>query len=125
MNSDFFRAEGGVVCGRAGKHDHLQPSNGREVEHALEGMDAIGVGVGEGVIEDDWQAAVVVGGTLLVGGRGTIVGTLLGVLLFTTLTNVFVQNNMSTSAQAVAKGVIIVAAVLLQQQFAAREKAHT
>lgn len=75
--------------------------------------------------ELDAIAAVVVGGTLLVGGRGTIVGTLLGVLLFTTLTNVFVQNNMSTSAQAVAKGVIIVAAVLLQQQFAAREKAHT
>jgi len=75
--------------------------------------------------ELDAIAAVVVGGTLLIGGRGTIVGTLLGVLLFTTLTNVFVQNNMSTSAQAVTKGVIIVVAVLLQQQFAAREKAHT
>lgn len=72
--------------------------------------------------ELDAIAAVVVGGTLLAGGRGTIVGTTLGVLLFTTLTNVFVQNNMSTSAQAVAKGVIIVAAVLLQQRFAAREK---
>ncbi len=72
--------------------------------------------------ELDAIAAVVVGGTLLAGGRGTIVGTTLGVLLFTTLTNVFVQNNMSTSAQAIAKGVIIVAAVLLQQRFAAREK---
>lgn len=72
--------------------------------------------------ELDAIAAVVVGGTLLAGGRGTIVGTTLGVLLFTTLTNVFVQNNMSTSAQAVAKGIIIVAAVLLQQRFAAREK---
>lgn len=70
--------------------------------------------------ELDAIAAVVVGGTLLIGGRGTIGGTVLGVLIFTTLTNVFTINNMSTSAQAVAKGVIIVVAVLLQQRFAAR-----
>ncbi|MFD2840638.1 ABC transporter permease [Populibacterium corticicola] len=75
--------------------------------------------------ELDAIAAVVVGGTLLVGGRGTIVGTLLGVLLFTILTNVFVQNNMSTSAQAVVKGAIIVIAVLLQQRFAQHGKAST
>ena len=70
--------------------------------------------------ELDAIAAVVVGGTLLVGGRGTIVGTVLGVLLFSTLTNVFTQNNLDTSVQAVAKGVIIVLAVLLQQRFAVR-----
>nr|WP_229734679.1 ABC transporter permease [Cellulomonas carbonis] len=72
--------------------------------------------------ELDAIAAVVVGGTLLAGGRGTIVGTVLGVLIFTTLTNVFTQNNLSISAQSVAKGVIIVAAVLLQQRFAARSR---
>ena len=65
-------------------------------------------------------AAVVVGGTLLVGGRGTIMGTVLGVLIFSTLTNVFTQNNVSTSVQAIVKGVIIVAAVMLQQRFANR-----
>ncbi|QGQ19948.1 ABC transporter permease [Cellulomonas sp. JZ18] len=70
-------------------------------------------------------AAVVVGGTLLAGGRGTIVGTVLGVLIFTTLTNVFTQNNLSISAQAIAKGVIIVAAVLLQQRLAERSRART
>jgi ribose transport system permease protein len=70
--------------------------------------------------ELDAIAAVVVGGTLLVGGRGTIVGTVFGVLIFSTLTNVFTQNNLSTSVQAVSKGVIIVIAVLLQQRFAAR-----
>jgi ribose transport system permease protein len=68
--------------------------------------------------ELDAIAAVVVGGTLLVGGRGTITGTVFGVLIFATLTNVFVQNNLSSSVQAVAKGVIIVIAVLLQQRFA-------
>ncbi|MEU1971448.1 ABC transporter permease [Microbacterium sp. NPDC019599] len=68
--------------------------------------------------ELDAIAAVVVGGTLLVGGRGTITGTVFGVLIFATLTNVFVQNNLSSSVQAVVKGIIIVIAVLLQQRFA-------
>ncbi|MCU1586279.1 MAG: sugar transporter permease [Microbacteriaceae bacterium] len=72
--------------------------------------------------ELDAIAAVVVGGTLLVGGRGTITGTVFGVLIFATLTNVFTQNNLSTSVQALAKGVIIVVAVLLQQRFATRDR---
>jgi ribose transport system permease protein len=66
-------------------------------------------------------AAVVIGGTLLIGGRGTIVGTVLGVLLLITLGNVFTLNNLTSSAQAVVQGVIIVAAVLLQTRLAARE----
>ena len=65
-------------------------------------------------------AAVVVGGTLLLGGRGTIVGTVIGVVIFAMLTNVFTINNLSISAQNVAKGAIIVIAVLLQQRFARR-----
>ena len=72
------------------------------------------------LLELDSIAAVVIGGTLLTGGRGTIVGTVLGVLIFTTLSNVFTLNNLDTSDQAVAKGVIIVAAVLLQQFVAKR-----
>ncbi|AEG44926.1 ABC transporter permease [Isoptericola variabilis] len=63
-------------------------------------------------------AVVVIGGTLLIGGRGTIVGSVFGVLILTTLTNVFTINNMSTSAQNVVKGLIIVGAVMLQQRFA-------
>ncbi len=72
-------------------------------------------------LELDAIAAVVIGGTLLSGGRGTVVGTLFGVLIFTTLTNVFTLNNLSTSTQNVAKGVIIVVAVLLQQRIANRK----
>ena len=67
--------------------------------------------------ELDAIAAVVIGGTLLSGGRGTIVGTVFGVLIFMTLTNVFVINNLSISAQAFTKGLIIIAAVLLQKRF--------
>jgi ribose transport system permease protein len=72
------------------------------------------------LLELDAIAAVVIGGTLLTGGRGTIVGTVFGVLIFATLSNVFIQNDLSSSAQAVAKGVIIVVAVLLQQRLANR-----
>ena len=73
-----------------------------------------------GLYELDAIAAVVIGGTLLSGGRGTIVGTVLGVLIFTTLSNVFTLNNLSISAQSVVKGLIIVVAVLLQQRLASR-----
>jgi ribose transport system permease protein len=77
------------------------------------------------LMELDVIAAVVVGGTLLTGGRGTIVGTVLGVLIFATLTNIFTQNNLDTSTQSLAKGAIIVVAVLLQQRFAARGTRRT
>ncbi len=73
------------------------------------------------LLELDAIAAVVVGGTLLAGGRGTRVGTVRGVLSFLTLPHVFLIHNIDSSVQQVAKGAIIVVAVLLQQRFAARE----
>jgi len=72
------------------------------------------------LLELDAIAAVVIGGTLLTGGRGTIVGTVLGVLIFSTITNIFILNNRSFSEQSLFKGAIIVAAVLLQQRLASR-----
>lgn len=72
--------------------------------------------------ELDAIAAVVVGGTLLIGGRGTIVGTVFGVLIFATLTNIFILNNLSTSVQALVTGAILVLAVMLQQRFVSRAK---
>lgn len=84
------------------------------------GRTTVGTSTHGTMYELDAIAAVVVGGTLLIGGRGTIMGTVLGVLLFSTLTNVFTQNNLSTSVQAIVKGVIIVAAVMLQQRLANR-----
>ncbi|MCA1655928.1 MAG: ABC transporter permease [Pseudonocardiaceae bacterium] len=64
--------------------------------------------------ELDAIAAVVIGGTLLSGGRGTLIGTLIGVLIFTVVNSIFTQNNLETDIQNIAKGVIIVVAVLLQ-----------
>jgi len=72
--------------------------------------------------ELDAIAAVVIGGTLLTGGRGSLIGTLIGVLIFTVLGNIFTQNNLDTDIQNIAKGVIIVAAVLLQRTTAARRR---
>jgi len=64
--------------------------------------------------ELDAIAAVVIGGTLLSGGRGTLIGTLIGVLIFTVVNSIFTQNNLQTDIQNIAKGVIIIVAVLLQ-----------
>jgi ribose transport system permease protein len=61
------------------------------------------------------NAAVITGGTALTGGRGTIVGSVLGVLVFTQITNLFIVNNLPIEYQLIAQGVIIVAAVLIQQ----------
>ena len=61
-------------------------------------------------------AAVIIGGTLLTGGRGSLVGSVLGVLVFMTISDIFVLNNLQTEVQNIAKGVIIVVAVLLQRR---------
>ncbi len=96
----------GLCCGIAALMLVARTSTGSSTHGTLYELDAI--------------AAVVIGGTLLSGGRGTIVGTVFGVLIFSTLTNVFTLNNRSISEQALLKGAIIVVAVLLQQRFASR-----
>ena len=50
---------------------------------------------------------------LAVGGFAV---SLLGVLVFTTITNIFILNNLATETQNIAKGVIIIGAVLLQRR---------
>ncbi|MFC0504027.1 ABC transporter permease [Micromonospora costi] len=65
--------------------------------------------------ELDAIAAAIIGGTLLSGGRGTIIGSLLGVIIFSTITNLFAINGLTSEAQNMVKGGIIVAAVLVQQ----------
>ncbi len=96
----------GVCCGIAALMLVARTTTGSSTHGGLYELEAI--------------AAVVIGGTLLSGGRGTIVGTVFGVLIFATLTNVFVLNNRSFSEQSLFKGAIIVAAVLLQQRLASR-----
>ena len=54
---------------------------------------------------------VVVGGTVLSGGRGGVTGTLLGVFLVSLLSNVLNYMNVSAFYQWVAQGLIILLAV--------------
>lgn len=61
----------------------------------------------------DSIAAVVIGGTSLVGGRGGIGGTLAGVLLVTVLLNLVLLLNLNVQWQLVVKGVVIILAVAL------------
>jgi ribose transport system permease protein len=90
----------GLCCGIAAVMLIARTTTGSSTHGNLYELDAI--------------AAVIIGGTLLSGGRGTLIGSFLGVLVFTTITNIFILNNLATEVQNIAKGLIIVAAVLLQ-----------
>jgi simple sugar transport system permease protein len=66
-------------------------------------------------MELDAIAAVVIGGTSLMGGKGSVVGTLVGVLIFGFLGNILQLKNIDSNTQLLLKGLIILAAVLLQE----------
>jgi len=65
--------------------------------------------------ELDIIAAVVIGGASLAGGRGTITGTIIGTLLISFLRNGCTLLGISTNAQLVVIGIIIVLAVSVDQ----------
>jgi ribose/xylose/arabinose/galactoside ABC-type transport system permease subunit len=60
-------------------------------------------------------AAVVVGGTSLVGGRGSILGTFIGAFLIGVLNNVMNLHNIESYAQEIVLGGVILAAVVIDQ----------
>lgn len=87
----------GVICGVAGvliasRLDSAQPALGQGYE-----LDAI--------------AAVVIGGTSLGGGAGTIVGTLIGAFIMSVLTNGLRILSITQEWQTVVTGLIIILAV--------------
>lgn len=88
-----------ILCGRL---NSAQPSMGQSFE-----MDAI--------------AATVVGGTSLAGGSGTILGTFFGALILGVLENGMNMLGIDSYAQYVVKGIVILAAVLLET-FRSRSK---
>ncbi|HKJ56876.1 MAG TPA: ABC transporter permease [Nitriliruptoraceae bacterium] len=96
----WLYALSGFTCGIAAIILAARTTTGSSTHGELYELDAI--------------AAVIIGGTALAGGKGTMIGTLLGVLVFQTMSNIFILNNLETNVQNVAKGVIIVLAVLLQ-----------
>ncbi|WP_235867326.1 ABC transporter permease [Priestia abyssalis] len=71
--------------------------------------------LGEGY-ELDAIAAVVIGGTSLFGGVGSLVGTLMGVLIIGVMNNGLDLLNVSSYYQQILKGAIIVIAVLIDKK---------
>lgn len=65
-------------------------------------------------------AAVVIGGTSLAGGKGSVAGTLIGTLIMGILTNMLRLNNVDSNTEMMLKAVIIIAAVWIQQFDASR-----
>ncbi len=64
--------------------------------------------------------AAVLGGCALTGGRGTIVGAMLGVLILGVLNNGMILTSVPTFYQMVARGVLLIAAVVIAEQQARR-----
>ncbi|MDR1948375.1 MAG: ABC transporter permease [Spirochaetaceae bacterium] len=59
-------------------------------------------------------AAVVIGGTSMSGGKGTIIGTVMGAVMLGMINNMLVLGGVSSFLQQAARGLVIIAAVLLQ-----------
>lgn len=66
------------------------------------------------LFEMDAIAAVAIGGTAMSGGRGKIIGTFLGVLMFKMINNTLVAAKVPTFLTGAISGAIIIIAVLLQ-----------
>lgn len=66
-------------------------------------------------LEFDAIAAVVIGGTALGGGTGSLLRSLIGVMLIGVLNNGLAILNVDFNAQQVIKGVLVIAVVLLDR----------
>ena len=88
----FLAALAGII--HAGQLNQGSPNDGAGYE-----LDAI--------------AAVVIGGTSLMGGSGSVAGTLAGALLLGILNNILALNNVDANVQLLIKGLVIVAAAAL------------
>ena len=84
------------------------------------------LGAGQPVAGLGWEldaiAAVVVGGTLLTGGQGSAVYTLVGVLLLGVIFNVFnLEGSITPWWQQVLRGLVLLAVVVVQNRLSRRK----
>lgn len=61
-------------------------------------------------------AAVILGGTALAGGRGSVIGTFFGALLMATINYGLILAGLDTSQQQIIRGVIIILAVAMARK---------
>lgn len=61
-------------------------------------------------------AAVILGGTALAGGRGSVIGTFFGALLMATINYGLILAGLDTSQQQIIRGIIIILAVALARK---------
>lgn len=78
-------------------------------------MHAARPGTGEGM-ELNTIAAVILGGTSLFGGKGTIIGSLIGALVIAALNNGLIILGFSTHVQMLVRGLVIILAVLFAKE---------
>lgn len=71
--------------------------------------------IGQG-LEMDVIAACILGGTSLFGGKGTIIGTLVGALMIGVINNGLILLGIGTNVQMIVKGAIIIAAVFFGEK---------
>ncbi len=78
--------------------------------YSSSGVPSVGAGLELSAI-----SAVVIGGTLLTGGRGNLVSTVVGVLLLSVIQNIINQiGSLSSSVQSVVSGVFLAVVVIIQ-----------
>jgi ribose transport system permease protein len=66
--------------------------------------------------ELDAIAAVIIGGTAMMGGRGSVWGTVIGVFMLQIIQNMLNMAGLSPYLQGVVKGIVIIASVYIQRQ---------
>ncbi len=72
-------------------------------------------------LELESVTAAVLGGTALTGGKGTVAGTMLGVLILGVLNNAMILLGVSQFYQFIAKGALLIIAVFIQRWLLERE----
>lgn len=64
--------------------------------------------------------AVILGGTSLAGGEGSLVGTLIGAIILGILNNILTLENVNYFYQLVVQGVVLLGAVIMDVTLAKR-----
>lgn len=75
----------------------------------------VGQGSGGGTLALQAIAIVVIGGTSLLGGEGSVIRTAVGLLIIATMNNLFFSLALDSNWQSIAQGGIVIAAVGLDQ----------